>query len=29
MQPGEKTSGGMTVLVITALTCSKKALQYF
>lgn len=26
MQPGEKTSGGMTVLVITALTCSKKAL---
>lgn len=26
MQPGEKTSGGMTVLVIRALTCSKKAL---
>lgn len=26
MQPGEKTSGGMTVLVIRALTCSKNAL---
>lgn len=26
MQPGEKTSGGMTVLVIRALTWSKKAL---